>query len=114
MKTDIQIAQEARMLPIRDVAAGLGIKEDDLELYGRYKAKLSDQYMRGLKKEKDGKLILLRERGRLRFQSVSDRPLAVWARGRFWLFASPLWGLALALRAAPRAAAIPRCFPWRT
>ncbi|EUB17448.1 formate--tetrahydrofolate ligase [Shuttleworthella sp. MSX8B] len=59
MKTDIQIAQEARMLPIRDVAAGLGIKEDDLELYGRYKAKLSDQYMRGLKKEKDGKLILV-------------------------------------------------------
>ena len=42
MKTDIQIAQEATMLPIKDVAASIGIEEDDLELYGRYKAKISD------------------------------------------------------------------------
>lgn len=40
MKTDIQIAQEATMLPIKDVAASIGIKEDDLELYGKYKAKI--------------------------------------------------------------------------
>ena len=38
MKTDIQIAQEATMLPIKDVAANYGITEDDLELYGKYKA----------------------------------------------------------------------------
>ena len=43
MKTDIQIAQEATMLPIKDVAASIGIKEDDLELYGKYKAKISDE-----------------------------------------------------------------------
>ena len=42
MKTDIQIAQEAEMSHIRDVAASIGIEEDDLELYGKYKAKLSD------------------------------------------------------------------------
>ena len=42
MKTDIQIAQEAEMSHIRDVAALIGIKEDDLEFYGKYKAKLSD------------------------------------------------------------------------
>ncbi len=43
MKTDIQIAQEAKMIHIRDVASQLGIHEDDLELYGKYKAKLSDE-----------------------------------------------------------------------
>ena len=42
MKTDIQIAQEAEMNHIRDVAASIGIEEDNLELYGKYKAKLSD------------------------------------------------------------------------
>ena len=42
MKTDIQIAQEAEMIHIREVAARYGIAEDDLELYGKYKAKLSD------------------------------------------------------------------------
>ena len=40
MKTDIEIAQEATLLPIKEVAANIGIKEDDLELYGKYKAKL--------------------------------------------------------------------------
>ena len=47
MKTDIQIAQEATMLPIKDVAANYGITEDDLELYGKYKAKFSDEFMIG-------------------------------------------------------------------
>ena len=42
MKTDIQIAQEAQMMPIREVTAGFGITEDDMELYGKYKAKLSE------------------------------------------------------------------------
>ena len=45
MKSDIQIAQEAELLPIKDVAKKLGICEDDLELYGKYKAKLSDAYL---------------------------------------------------------------------
>ena len=59
MKTDIQIAQEAQMLPIREVASQLGIAEDDLELYGKYKAKLSDELMAKVKDNKDGKLILV-------------------------------------------------------
>lgn len=59
MKTDIQIAQEAQMLPIGEVAAQLGIAEDDLELYGKYKAKLSDELMAKVKDNKDGKLILV-------------------------------------------------------
>lgn len=59
MKTDIQIAQEATMLPIKDVAAAIGIKEDDLELYGKYKAKISDELINRTKKNPDGKLILV-------------------------------------------------------
>lgn len=59
MKTDIQIAQESTMLPIKDVAATIGIKEDDLELYGKYKAKISDELINRTKKNPDGKLILV-------------------------------------------------------
>ena len=59
MKTDIQIAQEAEMIHIKDVAAQLDIKEDDLEMYGKYKAKLSDDLMKRIEKNPDGKLILV-------------------------------------------------------
>lgn len=59
MKTDIQIAQEATMLPIKDVAASIGIEEDDLELYGKYKAKISDELINRTKKNPDGKIILV-------------------------------------------------------
>ena len=59
MKTDIQIAQEATMFPIKDVAASIGIEEDDLELYGKYKAKISDELINRTKKNPDGKLILV-------------------------------------------------------
>lgn len=59
MKTDIQIAQEADMLPITEVAAKVNLTEDDLELYGKYKAKLSDACMERLAQEKDGKLVLV-------------------------------------------------------
>ena len=59
MKTDIQIAQEAVMEPITKVAAGLGITPDELELYGKYKAKISDEYMEKIKGNPDGKLILV-------------------------------------------------------
>ncbi|MCI5872253.1 MAG: formate--tetrahydrofolate ligase [Clostridiales bacterium] len=59
MKSDIQIAQEAKMLHIKEVAEKLDIKEDDLELYGKYKAKLSDELMERVKDEPDGKLILV-------------------------------------------------------
>ncbi len=59
MKTDIQIAQEAKMIHIRDVASQLGIHEDDLELYGKYKAKLSDELMERIKGNPQGKLILV-------------------------------------------------------
>lgn len=59
MKTDIQIAQEADMLHIREVAAQYGITEDDLEFYGKYKAKLTDELWNQVKDRQDGKLVLV-------------------------------------------------------
>ena len=59
MKTDIEIAQEAKMLPIKEVAAAYGIGEDDLELYGKYKAKITDELWNEVKDRKDGKLVLV-------------------------------------------------------
>lgn len=59
MKTDIQIAQEAELYHIKDVAASLDIGEDELEFYGKYKAKLSDELMERIKDNPDGKLVLV-------------------------------------------------------
>ena len=59
MKTDIQIAQETKMLHIREVVAPFGIKEDDLDLYGKYKAKVSDELWNKVKDNPDGKLVLV-------------------------------------------------------
>jgi len=59
MKSDIEIAQSAKMKPITEVAKLLSIPEDDLELYGKYKAKLSDEYIERVKNNPDGKLVLV-------------------------------------------------------
>lgn len=59
MKTDVQIAQEAKMLPIKDVAASIGLSEDDLELYGKYKAKITMPTIKELENRPDGKLVLV-------------------------------------------------------
>ena len=59
MKTDIEIAQEAKLEHIKDVAATIGIQEDDLEFYGKYKAKLSDDLSEKIKDNEDGKLVLV-------------------------------------------------------
>lgn len=59
MKTDIEIAQESVLEPITKVASQLGIAEDDLELYGKYKAKLSNEYIKSIEGNPDGKLILV-------------------------------------------------------
>lgn len=59
MKTDIEIAQEAVMEPITKVAASIGLTEDDIELYGKYKAKLSEDLWNRIKGENDGKLVLV-------------------------------------------------------
>ena len=59
MKTDVEIAQEAKMQPIAQVAKSLNISEDDLEMYGKYKAKISLDAWNKVKANEDGKLILV-------------------------------------------------------
>ena len=59
MKTDIEIAHEAKMLPISDIAKRLGIEDEELELYGRYKAKINDSFLKRTENRKNGKLILV-------------------------------------------------------
>ena len=59
MLTDIEIAQGAELRPIKEIAEKAGITEDDLELYGKYKAKLSEEYIESIKGNPDGKLILV-------------------------------------------------------
>lgn len=59
MKTDIQIAQEAQMAHIKDVAASININEEDLDFYGKYKAKLSDELWEKIKDRENGKLVLV-------------------------------------------------------
>lgn len=59
MKTDVQIAQEAKMLPITEVAKKIGLDEEDLILYGKYKAKVNLNVFEKLKDKKDGKLVLV-------------------------------------------------------
>ncbi len=59
MKTDIQIAKEAVMLPITQIADKLGIEDDELELYGKYKAKINDAFLKRMESRPNGKLILV-------------------------------------------------------
>ncbi|MBU5428730.1 formate--tetrahydrofolate ligase [Kineothrix sp. MSJ-39] len=59
MKTDIEIAQEAQMLPITEVVKEIGLTADDLELYGKYKAKISNEYLKKIEGNQKGKLILV-------------------------------------------------------
>ena len=59
MKTDIEIAQESVMQPIAEIAEKLGMSADDIELYGKYKAKLSEDYIESLEDKPEGKLVLV-------------------------------------------------------
>ena len=68
VKSDIEIAQEAKLLNIKDVAAKVGITEDELEMYGKYKAKLSDELIHRVENNEDGKLVLINS-----YQSNSGR-----------------------------------------
>ena len=59
MQTDIEIAQSAKMKPIKEIAEQLGILEDEIEYYGKYKAKISNTVLKRLENRKDGKLVLV-------------------------------------------------------
>ena len=57
--TDIQIAQQAKMLPIREVVEKIGVSEDDIEMYGKYKAKFTEEFLQKLESKPNGKLVLV-------------------------------------------------------
>ena len=59
MKSDIEIARSASMLPISEVAGALGLTDDDIELYGKYKCKITEEYLRSIEDKKNGKLVLV-------------------------------------------------------
>ena len=80
MKSDIEIAQEAVMQPIKEVAAAYGIGEDDLELYGKYKAKLTDELWEQVKDRPNGKLVLVTAINQHRQEKERPPPRLVWAR----------------------------------
>lgn len=122
MLSDIEIAQKAHMLPITEVAAKLGIGEEDIELYGRYKAKLSMDLIKRVQDKPDGKLILVTAitptpagEGKSTTTVGLAQGLAKNRSKKLSLLcanlrSAPAW----ALRAAQQAAAILRLCLWRT
>lgn len=91
MLTDIEIAQKAKMLPIIDVAKKLGVEEEDLELYGKFKAKISDSLEEKVKHNKSGKLVLVTAINPT--PAGEGKPLPQWGWARRW----QSWGKRLAL-----------------
>lgn len=59
VKTDIEIAQESSLLPIKDIAKSIGLSENDIDYYGKYKAKITYEKIHSLQNESDGRLILV-------------------------------------------------------
>ena len=111
MKTDIQIAQEATMLPITEIAEQVGLTPDDLEMYGKYKAKLSDECMERLAKEEDGKLVLV--------TAINPTPAGEGKTttsvglGQAFAKLGKKAVLALVSKVVLRAVAMPRSFLWK-
>ena len=118
MKTDIEIAQESVMQPIAEIAEKLGMSADDIELYGKYKAKLSEDYIESLEDKPEGKLVLVTAinptpagEGKTTvtvglgeaMPKIGENAVSV---SRQWV---RLWGL----RAAQPGAAMPRLFLWK-
>ena len=121
MKSDIEIAQEAVLWPIQKVAEHLDIPEDDLELYGKYKAKLSDEYLKSIEDRKDGKLILVTAinptpagEGKTTTSVGLGEAFAKMGKKAVMRCVSLLLALVLALRAGQPAAVMRRSFRWKT
>lgn len=121
MLSDIEIAQQAQPEPITRIASQLGIKEEELELYGRYKAKLSDSLIRRISGNRDGKLILVTAinptpagEGKTTVSVGLAEAMAKIGKKLFSLCASLRSAQFSALRAALRAEAMHRLFRWKT
>ena len=113
MLSDIEIAQNAKMKHIRDVAASIGIAEDDLEFYGKYKAKIASELWGKVKDNENGKLILVTAKVKQRQQSDLATHLPKWAKSAFWHFVSRHSDLLWELKAVLQAAVTVRLYRWR-
>ena len=120
MKTDIEIAQEAVMEPIGKVAEKIGIGEDDLELYGKYKAKLSNELIKRVEERPDGKLVLMTAinptpagEGKTTTSIGLAQAFCKMERKQFLHCVSHRSDRALVSKAAQPAADIPRWYRWK-
>lgn len=121
MLTDIEIAQNAKMKNITDIASDLGISADEIEPYGHYKAKISDSVMKRLADKKDGKLVLVTAvnptpagEGKTTVSIGLGQSMNKIGKKQSLHCVSRRSVLFSALRAAPQAADIRRSFLWRT
>ena len=121
MLTDIEIAQNAKMKNITDIASDLGISADEIEPYGHYKAKISDSVMKRLADKKDGKLVLVTAvnptpagEGKTTVSIGLGQSMNKIGKKTIVALREPSLGPVSALRAAPQAADIRRLFLWRT
>lgn len=121
MKTDIEIAQEAVMEPIVNVAEKLGVSENDLELYGKYKAKIGNDYLNSIQNRPDGKLILVTAinptpagEGKTTVTVGLGEAFAKLGKKRLLRLESLRLDPALESKEARQAAAMHRLFPWKT
>ena len=117
MLSDIEIAQNAKMKHIRDVAASIGIAEDDLEFYGKYKAKIASELWEKVKDNENGKLILVTAINPTPAGEGNTTPTIglgdALTKSAFWHFVSRHSDLLWELKAVLQAAVTVRLYRWR-
>ena len=121
MLTDIEIAQQAEMEPIKNVAAKLGMSEDDIEMYGKYKAKISDEYMQSVKNNENGKLILVTAinptpagEGKTTVTVGLGQAMCKLGKKAVIALREPSLGHVLVSKVEQPAADMPRSYQWKT
>lgn len=121
MLTDIEIAQQTKLRPIKDVAKDIGIAEDELEFYGKYKAKLSEELFKKLESKPDGKLILVTAinptpagEGKTTVTTGLGQAMNKLGKRQLLLCVNHHSALFSELRAVQQAVDIHRFFQWRT
>lgn len=119
MKTDVQIAQEAQMKPIVEVASQLDISDDELELYGKYKAKISPDVLERLKDRPNGKLVLVTAinptpagEGKTTTNVGLSKALNKLGKKTITTLRERLWDRASGIRRRCRRRMIPRWYRW--
>ena len=118
--TDIQIAQQAKMLPIREVVEKIGVSEDDIEMYGKYKAKFTEEFLQKLESKPNGKLVLVTAinptpagEGKTTISVGLGQALNKVGKKTIIALREPSLGPCLELRAGQQVEAMPKLFQWK-